>query len=103
MTIDISRDELIPLAQVSELSFVPRRRKGQPLHRATPYRWSTTGLRGVKLETVQFAGTRCTTLRALREFVDRLSDPDSSNGNERGILGAEPIADVDERLDEAGL
>ena len=81
MAIDISCDELIPLSRVAELAFVPRRRNGRPLHRATVYRWSNAGVKGVRLETVQFGGTRCTSLRALRDFVERLSDRSASSAN----------------------
>ena len=102
MSIDLSNDELVPLSQVPDLPCVPRRRKGRPLHRATVYRWSNTGVKGVVLETVQFAGTRCTTLRALREFVGRLSKPHAGDGSGKSCVPTERI-NVDERLDKAGI
>lgn len=42
-------------------------------HVATVYRWSTTGVRGVVLETLQVGGTRCTTREALQRFCERLT------------------------------
>ena len=103
MKIDISLEKLIPLSKVPDLAFVPRRRNGRPLHRATPYRWSTTGVRGIKLETVQFAGTRCTTMCALRQFIEQLSSPMAVVGSPQETFCVESISDVDEGLDKAGI
>lgn len=57
---------------------LPRRRGGKKTNVATLYRWSTRGIRGVTLETLQIGGTRCTSDQALQRFFERLSaaDPD---------------------------
>jgi hypothetical protein len=46
-------------------------------HVATVYRWSTTGVRGVVLETLQIGGTRFTSREALQRFCERLTPPDT--------------------------
>jgi hypothetical protein len=47
--------------------------RGRHVAVSTLYRWSTVGLRGVRLETIQVGGTRCTSVQALRRFFERLS------------------------------
>ncbi|MEE8104221.1 MAG: DUF1580 domain-containing protein [Planctomycetota bacterium] len=42
-------------------------------HVATIYRWTTAGVRGVVLETLQVGGTRCTTHEALQRFCELLT------------------------------
>lgn len=77
MTIDLS-EELIPLTQVPALPFVPRRRRGKKLNQATVFRWANPGVRGVRLETIHFGGTLCTTRSALLEFFRQLT-PESDS------------------------
>src|SRR5687767_10871131 len=81
----------IPLAHVPKIKWLPCRRRGRNLHISTVFRWSN-GLRGVKLETLQIGGTRCTSEQALRRFFSRLTDPKApvprSNGD-RGRQKAE--------------
>lgn len=48
-------------------------RGGKRVHRSAPYRWSTTGSRGVVLETWQIGGTRYTSVEALARFIERCS------------------------------
>jgi hypothetical protein len=72
MAIDLS-ESLIPLTRVPTLAFVPRRRRGKRLNQATVFRWANPGVRGVRLETIRFGGTLCTTQSALLEFFRRLT------------------------------
>jgi hypothetical protein len=72
MAIDLS-EELIPLTRVPALPFVPRRRRGKKLNQATVFRWANPGVRGIRLETIRFGGTLCTTKSALLEFFRRLT------------------------------
>ncbi|MGA2255112.1 MAG: DUF1580 domain-containing protein [Thermoguttaceae bacterium] len=53
---------------------LPRRRAGRPAHLSCLYRWSTSGCRGVVLESLQVGGTRCTSREALARFFRRLTD-----------------------------
>ena len=62
-------EELIPLADVPKL--LPKRGNKRICVSAV-YRWSSDGLRGVKLSTVQLAGRKMTTRSALRRFFDEL-------------------------------
>ena len=62
-------DELIPLADVPRLHFMPRR-KGKPLHVSTVFRWASRGIRGAVLHTVQAGGVRCTTVPSLLAFFE---------------------------------
>ena len=63
----------IPLSQVPDLAWLPRRRRGRKLNPSTPFRWAQHGLAGVKLEVIQLAGTKCTSEAALLRFFARLS------------------------------
>ncbi len=72
MAIDLN-EPLIPLTQIPAQPFVPRRRGGSKLNVATAFRWAQRGVRGIKLETISFGGTRCTTRTALLEFFRALA------------------------------
>ena len=69
--IDAKTEDLLSLADAARV--LPRRRGGKRVHVATVYRWSTCGLRGVALETLQVGGTRCTSREALQSFFERLA------------------------------
>ena len=73
---------------------LPRRRAGKRPHVATLYRWAQSGIRGVRLETLQVGGTMCTSLEALQRFFERLSGDEpvqvrTSLGRKREIEKAE--------------
>ena len=61
-------DQLIRLADVPQLSWLPGRRAGKRLHLATVHRWANSGLRGRVLKTVRCGGALCTTEPWLLEF-----------------------------------
>jgi hypothetical protein len=69
--IDIARERVIALADAPRI--LPHRRGGKPVAVATLHRWSRKGLGGIRLETIQCAGTRCTSVEALQRFFDRLT------------------------------
>lgn len=71
MSINI-RDEP-PITLTDATAYIPRRRKGRRTSASTLYRWAAVGVRGVKLETIQVGGSKCTSLEALQRFFDRLS------------------------------
>jgi hypothetical protein len=48
------------------------RRGGRALHVSTLHRWTTRGIRGIRLEVAQIGGTRATSVEALSRFFDRL-------------------------------
>lgn len=80
--IKIATETVISLKDASKR--LPCRRAGRPTHRATLYRWSSKGLHGIKIETVQVGGTRCTSVEALQRFFARLSRQD--RGEPDGIV-----------------
>jgi len=69
--IDALAEDVVCLADAAELC--PRRRRGKKTHVSCLYRWTTTGCRGVVLESLQVGGTRCTSRQALARFFIRLS------------------------------
>jgi hypothetical protein len=73
--IDISTEAVVTLTEATR--HLPRRRKGKPCAVSTVYRWAQRGCRGVRLETIQVGGTKCTSMEALQRFCERLSRADS--------------------------
>jgi len=71
MPIDTLTEKPLPFSQAARL--IPRRRAGRKCNLATVYRWSTVGCRGVRLESIQVGGTRCTSREALQRFFERLT------------------------------
>jgi hypothetical protein len=69
--IDFEAESILTLAQAA--AELPRRRRGRKTNVSTLYRWSTTGCRGVVLETIQIGATRCTSREALSRFFAQLS------------------------------
>src|SRR4051795_534998 len=69
--IDTRNETVVSLAQAAD--DLPRRRRGRKTHISTLYRWTTSGCRGVRLETIQVGATRCTSREALQRFFERLS------------------------------
>lgn len=63
-------DEPLVFRDVAPL--IPRRRAGRACALQTLYRWSTDGLRGVRLQYLQCGSTRTTTRRWLLEFFAEL-------------------------------
>ena len=100
--IDISSETLVSLTQATR--HLPRRRKGKRPHASTLFRWAQKGCKGVRLETIQVGGTRCTSFEALQRFFEALTAPTApaaptttSRARQRSIAQAE--AD----LDDAGI
>jgi hypothetical protein len=71
--IDVLTEETFSLTQAAKLKCLPRRRAGKRPSVSTLWRWSTVGARGVVLETIQAAGTRCTSREALARFFEALT------------------------------
>lgn len=71
MAIDVQEEQVISLREACGI--LPRRRAGKKPAIETLYRWSLRGCRGIRLETVQVGGTRCTSVEALQRFFDALT------------------------------
>lgn len=71
--IDPRFEVTFPVSRISE--HVPRVRGARKLAISTGYRWISTGVRGVVLESLMIGGTRCTSEEALQRFFERLTSP----------------------------
>jgi len=79
-----SGDKLVPLNAACEELFNP------PISRPTINRYSSIGVRDVKLRTVLIGGTRCTTASEVKRFSRaQLPNPAPSDG--------EPVSSVPKR------
>jgi hypothetical protein len=95
MAIDLLSETLISLTDAARS--LPFRRGGKRPHVSCIYRWTTTGCRGVILESSQVGGTRCTSREAIARFIERLTAkqtggataPTTSAQRERAIAAAE--------------
>jgi len=105
--IDFREERIFPLGQAPREA--PPRRPGKPLHKSTFHRWATIGCKGVRLETLQVGGTRCTSAEALQRFFDRLSSlrppcRHVTDGDElEHHLGSQSQDETDRLLHELGL
>ncbi len=82
--IDLATEEIISLAEACSL--VPGSSPGKRLHISTIYRWTETGARGVKLQTVQVGGKRCTTRAFINQFIEELSKPEKVQATKERIV-----------------
>jgi hypothetical protein len=73
--IDPNSETLISLAEAAK--HLPRRRAGKRPHVSCVYRWTTSGCKGIVLESLQIGGTRCTSREALTRFFNRLTQGDA--------------------------
>jgi hypothetical protein len=77
--IDVTLEETMSLSDAAKLPILPKRRGGKPVQYTTLLRWASSGVRGVKLETVRWGDTLCTSREALLRFAERLSEPLATN------------------------
>ena len=97
MAIDLNREHVLTLAQAA--STLPRRRAGKKPHLSTLYRWSSRGLRGIRLETIQVGGTACTSREALQRFFDQLTQPGTNMPRQQPARSrARHIREAEEKL-----
>ena len=71
MAIDPSTEALLSLSDAARS--LPARRRGKRPHVSCIYRWTTTGCKGVILESLQCGGTRVTSREALGRFMEALT------------------------------
>ena len=89
--IDLSTERVVTLSEATR--HVPGRGGKRP-NVCTIYRWGDRGLNGVRLETLQVGGTKCTSIEALQRFCERLTSTGVIHGRrpkhrERAIAQAE--------------
>ena len=97
--IDLTSETVISLTEAART--LPARRRGKRPHVATLYRWSQRGCRGVRLETCQVGGTRCTSVEALQRFVNQLSK--ATDPSMLGLPRVRPDRDAARILDADGI
>jgi hypothetical protein len=101
--IDPNTETLICLAQAAK--HLPRRRGGRPVHVSCIYRWTTSGCKGVILESIQIGGTRCTSKESLSRFFQQLTQ--GHNPTHPTIYSpakrAQAVARAERELDAAGI
>ena len=71
MAIDPLSETVISLNDAARL--LPARRAGKKPHVSCIYRWTTTGCKGVVLESLQCGGNRVTSREALTRFFQALT------------------------------
>jgi hypothetical protein len=104
--IDITREKLIPLAEIPGLNVLPKRRRGSRIATSTLYRWAMQGVRGCRLETVCIGSQRCTSIMAIQRFFSRLGGVPSDRGGLSPSSRRDPkrhVESVDKELDRLGL
>lgn len=71
MPIDPLQEQVLSLSDAAKT--LPRTSRGKHRHVTTLYRWTSTGCRGVVLESIQIGASRYTSLEALGRFFEALS------------------------------
>lgn len=86
-----------PIKLAEAAGTLPGRRPGKHIHPSAIHRWTTSGLRGVKLESLKIGGVTHTSRAALQRFFERLSSDMVTDG------ASPSAADVDAELDDLGV
>ena len=71
MAIDPLKEQPIPLNEAAK--FFSKNARGKHPHVSCLYRYTTTGCRGVVLESIQAGSVRCTTPEAVARFFEQLT------------------------------
>jgi hypothetical protein len=107
MAIDTNSEQLISLTDATKI--LPKRRAGKRPNVATLYRWAQIGMRGIRLEYSQIAGTKCTSREALQRFFDALTEQAESGRSpvpqpaKLSALRRKQIEAAEKRLQAAGI
>ena len=107
MPIDIRSEQILSFTAASKLPCFAHRRSGKRINVSTFWRWATTGVRGVKLETLMAGGTRVTSLEAIERFFEAVTaqaEPQPAPQPPRLTRQRQmQIARAERRLAEAGI
>lgn len=104
MAIDPNTETLISLSEATR--HLPRRRGQKKPHISCLYRWTTSGCKGMVLESIQVGGTRCTSKEALARFFRRLTDgqaPDDAPKVRSATERERAMAKAMRELEAAGI
>jgi hypothetical protein len=69
--ISFATERLLTMGEAARM--LPRFRQGKRVDIATVFRWALRGVKGVKLETIQIGGRKCTSAQALQRFFEALT------------------------------
>ncbi|WKZ57702.1 MAG: DUF1580 domain-containing protein [Bdellovibrionota bacterium] len=96
-TLRFDIERLVPLRDVPRL--LPVRPNGRRTHLSVIYRWTSSGVAGVVLESIRIGGSTYTSVEALQRFAERLSSrnraaeiPPSTTGGRDPSLTARRVA-----------
>jgi hypothetical protein len=99
--LDLQNEELFRFKEAVKL--IPKN-NGKTAHLSILYRWSSVGLKGVRLEFVQAGGTRCTSREAIQRFFNRLTEAESPAPISKTPAQRQREIEAAEReLDKAGI
>ena len=101
MNISLIDEQLVSLREAAGL--LPSRRRGKRPHVSCLYRWTTTGCRGVTLESVAIGGTRCTSREARQRFFARLTELGSTGTIARTADQNRVQSQIEREFDAAGI
>jgi hypothetical protein len=96
-------DELIPLRELA--AQLPRRRGGKKTNVATLYRWTNSGIRGVRLRYAQCGSVRCSTIAWVHKYFAALGAADAATSAPAGRTAAQrarALEATDRELDRMG-
>ncbi|HYW80087.1 MAG TPA: DUF1580 domain-containing protein [Thermoguttaceae bacterium] len=99
--IDIASETVVTLTNATD--HLPVRRAGKQPHPSTIFRWAQRGCKGIRLESIQVGGTKCTSVEALQRFFDRLTNPYTPATAPTSKTRQKAIADAERELAEAGI
>ncbi len=101
MAMDLTREVPITLAAAAKL--FPKNARGKHPHVSQLYRYSTRGLRGIVLETIQAGAKKCTSREAVFRFFAGLS----ARNQVADVAPTEELPsrheEVDRELDRLGI
>lgn len=69
--ISFATERLLTMGEAARM--LPRFRQGKRVDITTIFRWALRGVKGVKLETIQIGGRKCTSAEALQRFFEALT------------------------------
>ena len=98
--INILTEQVVSLSKGAKIC--PERRGGKKPHISCLYRWTTTGCKGIVLESLQVGGTRCTSHEALARFFNRLTAA-ANCGPAQSSSSEDELGAVEKQLDAAGI
>jgi hypothetical protein len=102
LMIDSNKEDVITLTEAAQL--IPRRRGGKKCDPSCIYRWTSRGIKGIRLEFVQIGGTRCTSRQALARWFSKLTRQADTVPNSRSAKGSRHAAELaGEELKSCGL